>query len=213
MKSERSFIKSHGIEKLAIQSADRSYEHTKGGRWRNAQEETKHFRRQPVTFDNIEGGADVNKFLLSLMTLAMVMVLVVSSASAAIETFSFTIKNTGYEFTQMDKNCRNKKVYKDQKWSMIVDSFSVTSGTPGAKVGVAIMRETSNIFGHKSYTACGNGWIAQYRNYDNCHFGWYSGEGKVDYYYCPAGRTDSEYHYTMSMAGRFNADKVTFPNI
>lgn len=153
----------------------------------------------------------MKKFLASLLLLAMVMSLSIGSAFAAIETYSFTIKNTGYDFKQMDKTCRNEKVYQDQKWSMIIDSYSVTSGTPGAKVGVAIMRETTNFLGIKSYTTCGNGWIAQYRNYDNCHFNWYSGEGKTGYYYCPAGRTDSEYNYTMSIAGRFNADRVTFP--
>lgn len=143
----------------------------------------------------------------------MVVVIVVGSASAAIVSYSFTITNTGYDFTHMDTSCRNLKVYKDQKWSMIVDSFYVRSGTPGAKVGVAIMRETTNSNGGKTYTVCGNGWIAQYRNYDNCHFGWYSGAGKTNYYYCPAGRTDSDYYYTMSMSGRFNADKVTFPTL
>ena len=153
----------------------------------------------------------MRKFLVSMLLLVLVMSPCVESALAAIETFSFTIKNTGYEFTQMDKNCRNKKIYKDQKWSMIVDSYNVISGAPGAKVGVAIMRETTNTDGTKSYNACGSAWIAKYKNYNNCHFGWYSGGGKANYYYCPAGRTDSEYHYTMNMAGRFNADKVTFP--
>jgi hypothetical protein len=133
------------------------------------------------------------------------------TALAAIETYSFTIKNTGTEFTRMDTSCLNKKTYAKDKWSLIVDAYSVKSGTRRGDVAFGIMRKTKNSDGDTIYTECGMGWVERYQNYDNCHFGWYSGGNKTGYYYCPAGRTDSSHSYTMSVAGRFNADKVTFP--